>query len=56
MFKVIQDGMNRYQISIGVGKIFRAKDLKEVKTALEHYFNSKHLIKNIKNCPLCEDD
>jgi len=38
MFKVLKDARGRYQITIGVGKTFPARDLQEVGYALEHYF------------------
>ncbi len=41
-----------YAISIGIGRLFEAKDLKEVNKALEHYFKGGHRL-NKKNCPLC---
>ena len=56
-FNVIKDGMDRYQINIGVGRKFRATTIKEVSIALEHYFErSIHWRKKLplKNCPLCE--
>jgi hypothetical protein len=51
-FKVIKDPMDRFQISIGVGKIYGAKDIEEVKEALDHYFVNSDLGNNPK-CPLC---
>ena len=36
MFKVEEDAIGRYHISIGVGKIYSTKDIEEVKTAPGH--------------------
>ena len=54
MFKVDRDVVDRFQISIGVGKIYFTRDIEEVKTALDHYFSkgSCHSGSNPK-CPLC---
>ncbi len=54
MFRVTQDAMDRYHISIGVGKIYSTRDIEEVKVALDHYYNrdSCHSGSN-PNCPLC---
>ena len=65
--KIEQDAMGRFQISIGVGKRFRAKNLMEVGTALEHYFSQvitntdeefshvehERQVKQYDDCPLC---
>jgi hypothetical protein len=60
-FKIDEDAMGRLQISIGVGRKFRATTLKEVNLAVEHYFNklrtkmdTKHYNGKTKGCPLCE--
>ena len=65
-FKVTKDGFDHYQISIGVGKKFRAINLNEVAYALQHYFHddlfdnawnyTKHHEHNkvCNCCPLCE--
>lgn len=54
MFKVDKDAMDIYHISIGVGKIYRAKDLQEVKIALDHYWAKDSCrLGNNSNCPLC---
>jgi len=45
-----------FDISIGVGKIFWAKNIEEVGLAIEHYFRHHgSKIHNVddKNCPLC---
>ena len=65
-FKVTKDYMDRFQISIGVGKKFRALNLNAVAYALQHYFHAdlfdnawnyeKHIEHNkeCNCCPLCE--
>ena len=52
-FKVTPNSKGGYNISIGIGKLFWAKNLNEVKIGLEHYFNSNHSLKPKRNCPLC---
>ena len=55
MFKVEKDRMGRYRISIGAGKIYRARDISEVQTALAHYFRDGNYCFSGNNldCPLC---
>ena len=67
--EINQDAVGRYQISIGAGKRFRAKNLMEVGSALEHFFQGivtntdeefshtehKHNAEKFDNCPLCRD-
>ena len=55
MFKVEEDAIGRYHISIGVGKIYSTKDIEEVKNALTHYFRTPGGCKSGNNpaCPLC---
>lgn len=57
-FKIKEHYPSGFDISIGVGRLFWAKDLKEVGISLEHYFNHifcKHTEKgfDVKKCPLC---
>jgi len=61
-FKIDEDAMGRYQINIGVGKKFRATNLKQLTLALQHYYNrlrttndTKHYNGKVNNCPLCNE-
>jgi hypothetical protein len=62
-FNITKDAMDKYQISIGIGKIFRANNLDEVALALEHYFRETvisktldvHFTYKIEWCPLCRE-
>ena len=54
MFKVDKDAMDRYHISIGVGKIYSTRDINEVKAALGHYYGKDGCrAGNNPSCPLC---
>ena len=54
MFKVEKDAVNRYHISIGVGKIYSTRSLEETKTALGHYYGQDSCrLGNNPECPLC---
>ena len=54
MFKVDQDAIGRYHISIGVGKVYSTRDINEVKAALGHYYSEDGCrLGNNPNCPLC---
>ena len=54
MFKVEQDAMGTYHISIGVGKIYGTRDIEEVKLALGHYYGKDSWRQgNNPKCPLC---
>lgn len=54
MFRVDKDAVDRYHISIGVGKIYSTRDIEEVKTALAHYYGEDSCrLGNNSNCPLC---
>ena len=48
---------NYFNISIGVGKLFKAYDLTQIKSAVEHYFRFEmttgHFGNKNSNCPLC---
>lgn len=56
-FKVKPHYPSGFDISIGIGKVFWAKNLNEVKIGLEHYFRegkfNSHSLKPKRNCPLC---
>ena len=60
-FEVKRHYPKGYDISIGMGKLFYAKDLQEVSIALEHYFrptqemqfHPKNYSEKNDNCPLC---
>ena len=53
MFKVDQDAIGRYRISIGVGKIYSTRDIEEVKGALDHYYGDTCRLGNNSNYILC---
>lgn len=58
-FKVTTNYMGGFNISIGVGKKFHAKNLDEVHIAMEHYFSvGVHYIQHkaaADKCPLCRE-
>lgn len=70
VFEIHTNGKGNYLISIGIGRLFPAKDLQEVIYAMEHYFQKaapgyskepfdyqKHLEhqKICNCCPLCRE-
>jgi hypothetical protein len=53
MFKVQEDAVGRFHISIGVGKTYSTKSVEELKTAVGHYFGNDCKLGNNPECPLC---
>ena len=54
MFKVENDSIGRYHISIGVGKTYSTRDLDEVHAALDHFYGDRSCrLGNNPKCPLC---
>ena len=65
-FKIDRHPVKGYTISVGVGKLFRARDLQEVAYALLHYFGVQgasygasldhfsHKTDTMGYCPLCK--
>lgn len=56
MFITEDYGKNRFKISIGVGKLFKADTEKEILLAVNHYFNSAHHPNENIRCPLCRTE
>ena len=52
-FKVENDRTG-YKISTGDGGPARARDMKEVKAALEHYYLAPYHSSFLTGCPLCQ--